>query len=212
MNKKSKKLDELTGEDPIKILEFLEKNKNIRLKYESSYRDPLFQLKNDMEFEVDGPFSYIDGVIEYSKDVISLAPENNKYESAVDIFNNWEEPELETWCGGNFNPRKPVYWGDCFIYSGGYIDVEGLIKILKEFITEEDETDEDFRYEGFHWFLDSLGLMSDPEEFHVGFEDNEIEITDINFTVGTELGLDDISFYSTQNMVHTDYELIVEYD
>ena len=212
MNKKSKKLDEITDGDPIKILEFLEKNKNIRLKYESSYEDRLFQLKNDKEFEVDGPFSYIDGVIEYSKDVISLPPENNKYKSAVDVFNNWEEPQLENWAGGNFNPRKPVYWGECFIYSSGYIDVEGLIEMLREFITEEDETDEDFRDEGFHWFLDSLGLTSDPEEFHVAFEDNEIDVTDINYTVGTELGLDDISFYSTKNMVHTDYEFIVEYD
>ena len=42
MNKTTKKLNEITDGDPIKILEFLEKNKNIRLKYESSYEDLSF--------------------------------------------------------------------------------------------------------------------------------------------------------------------------
>ena len=144
--------------------------------------------------------------------LIDLTQQNINYESAFDIFMKWEKPELETWAGGDFNPRKPVYWGDCFIYSSGYIDVEGLIEMLREFITEEDETDEDFRDEGFHWFLDSLGLTSDPEGFHEAFEDNEINVTDINYSVGTELGLDDISFYSTSKVIHSDYEFIVEYD
>ena len=212
MNKKTKKLNEITDGDPIKILEFLEKNKNIRLKYESSYEDLLFQLKDDKVQVSDGPFEYEHGLLKLKEGFIDLTQQNINYESAFDIFMKWEKPELETWAGGDFNPRKPVYWGDCFIYSSGYIDVEGLIKMLREFITEEDETDEDFRDEGFHWFLDSLGLTSDPEEFHEAFEDNEIDVTDINYTVGTELGLDDISFYSTSKVIHSDYEFIIEYD
>ena len=98
-------LSEIAEGDPIKVLNILKENKNSKLKYQCSYEDRLFQLKSDKESEVDGPFSYIDDVIEYNKDVNSLFLENNKYESAVDVFNNWETPELETYAGGNFNSK-----------------------------------------------------------------------------------------------------------
>lgn len=203
-------LSEIAGGNPFKILEFLRENKNSRLKYQCSYKDRLFQLKNDKESEVDGPFSYIDGVIEYTKDINSLSPKNNKYESAVDIFNNWETPELENWAGGSFNSKKPVYWGDCFVCATGYLDISDLIEKLSEFISEEDEEDTEFRDEGFYWFLDGLGSMSDPEEFYESFDDNDITVSENNYSVGTELGINNISFYSTINMVHSDYEFIIE--
>lgn len=203
-------LSEIAEGDPIKVLNILKENKNSKLKYQCSYEDRLFQLKSDKESELDGPFSYIDDVIGYSKDVNSLFLENSKYESAADIFNNWETPELETYAGGDFNSKKPVYWGDCFICATGYLDIEDLILKLSEFISSEDEEDEEFRDEGFYWFLDSLDIISDPEEFHVGFEDNDIRVSNINYSVGTELGINNISFYSTKNMVHSDYEFIIE--
>ena len=203
-------LSEIAEGDPIKVLNILKENKNSKLKYQCSYEDHLFQLKSDKESEVDGPFSYIDDVIEYNKDVNSLSPENNKYESVVDVFNNWETPELETYAGGNFNSKKPVYWGDCLICATGCLDIEDLILKLSEFISSEDEEDEEFRDEGFYWFLDSLDIISDPEEFHVGFEDNDIRVNNINYSVGTELGINNISFYSTNNMVHSDYEFMIE--
>ena len=203
-------LSEIAEGDPIKVLNILKENKNSKLKYQCSYEDHLFQLKSDKESEVDGPFSYIDDVIEYNKDVNSLFLENNKYESAVDVFNNWETPELETYAGGNFNSKKTVYWGDCFICATGCLDIEDLILKLSEFISSEDEEDEEFRDEGFYWFLDSLDIISDPEEFHVGFEDNDIRVSNINYSVGTELGINNISFYSTNNMVHSDYEFMIE--
>jgi len=81
---------------------------------------------------------------------------------------------------------------------------------LSEFISSEDEEDEEFRDEGFYWFLDSLDIISDPEEFHVGFEDNDIRVSNINYSAGTELGINNISFYSTNNMVHSDYEFMIE--
>ena len=203
-------LSEIAEGDPIKVLNILKENKNSKLKYQCSYEDHLFQLKSDKESEVDGPFSYIDDVIEYNKDVNSLFLENNKYESAVDVFNNWETPELETYAGGNFNSKKPVYWGDCFICATGCLDIEDLILKLSEFISSEDEEDEEFRDEGFYWFLDSLDIISDPEEFHVGFEDNDIRVSNIKYSAGTELGINNISFYSTNNMVHSDYEFMIE--
>ena len=203
-------LSEIAEGDPIKVLNILKENKNSKLKYQCSYEDHLFQLKSDKESEVDGPFSYIDDVIEYNKDVNSLFLENNQYESSVDVFNNWETPELETYAGGNFNSKKPVYWGDCFICATGYLDIEDLILKLSEFISSEDEEDEEFRDEGFYWFLDSLDIISDPEEFHVGFEDNDIRVSNIKYSAGTELGINNISFYSTNNMVHSDYEFMIE--
>ena len=58
--------------------------------------------------------------------------------------------------------------------------------------------------------MDGLGSMSDPEEFHESFEDNDIRASNIKYSVGTELGTNNISFFSTNNMVHSEYEFMIE--
>ena len=99
MNKTTKKLNEITDGDPIKILEFLEKNKNIRLKYESSYEDLLFQLKDDKVQVTDGPFEYEHGLLKLKEGFIDLTQQNINYESAFDIFMKWDKPEQKLGLG-----------------------------------------------------------------------------------------------------------------
>jgi len=208
-----KNFNDIANGDIREILKILESNPEIKIKYEAHYVDYFYQLKEDSSFVSNGPFEInSDGNLFCNNINIDFNTKTKHQSDAIEVVRNYSKGyPIETF-EGIVDFKKPIYYGNCFIWCFGYLDSIDFIQKIKEFLDEYDDLEDDEMIDdGIDLFTDEfLAMGSDPEDFESILECENIKLYDNKLGFGTKIGSNDISWCITDQFDRSELNWILE--